>query len=176
MTASWLPAGPAPAAGEAAPRRWQPGGFDVESHSYLVVDEIVGSSIGLVLSPWPDVDSRGRLRFGGSPRMLGADRDALEPFLAEHRRPAALARPLRIGDTFAVRVIHDALADVADELVAQKRLEPLLDPEAWIQPPVYDVSADAREAAKTAFYAAVTPILTPDESAELTDLTEDKEA
>ena len=173
MTVGWLPSPPPAAAGSR--RRWQPGGLDVETQSFLVVDEIVGSSVGLVLSAWPEVDDRGRLRFGGTPRMLGADRGALEAFLAEHRRPEGFARSLRIGDAFAVRVIADAFADVGEELAAQKRMEPLLDPAAWIRPPVHDVSADAREAAKTAFYAAVTPILTPAESAELADLTDEKE-
>jgi hypothetical protein len=137
-----------------------PPGVDTAPHAYLVVDEIVGSSVGLVLSAWPEVDRRGRLRPGGGPpRMLGADRTAFERFLATARRPAGLERPLRIGDTFAVRVIPGALAEMSDELAAQTRLEPLLDPASWIEPPVHDVTADARERAKIAFYAAVAPVL-----------------
>jgi hypothetical protein len=165
---SWLPA-PVPA-GPDVRRRWEPGGLDGGSHFYLVVDEIVGSSVGLVLSEWPEVDERGRLRFAGPQRMLGADRAVLERFLEAQRRPSTLGRPLRIGDAFAVRVIGDALVEVRDELAAQTRLAPLLDPESWIEPPVHDVTVHAREAAKAAYYAAVTPILTPTESAELESL------
>jgi hypothetical protein len=175
---SWLPP-PAPATSEHRGRRpWRPPtvqALELAPFSYLVVDEIVGGSLGLVLSGWPDVDEQGRLRFGGTPTMLGADRAALQRFLDEHRRPTASARrPLRIGDAFAVRVIPGALAEVGDELAAQTRLEPLLAPEEWIEPPVYDVSADAREAAKAAFYAAVAPVLTPRKAAELAVLTEEQ--
>jgi hypothetical protein len=172
----WLPP-PSTTAEEHHRRRWKPPSpdwheVDFERCSYLVVDEIVGGSTGLVLSSWPDVDEQGRLRFDGTPKMLGTDREALQSFLDEHRLPATLAqRPVRIGDAFAVRVIADALVDVSDELSAPRRLEPLLQPAAWIEPPVYDVTAQAREAAKTAFYAAVTPILTPSEAAELANLT-----
>ena len=173
---SWLPP-PSPTAGERHRRRWKPptlDKLDPERFFYLVVDEIVGGSLGLVLSDWPDVDEQGRLRFGGAPRMLGADREALQSFLSEHRQPVALAqRPPRIGDAFAVRVIRDAFAEVSDELAAQTRMEPLLPPAQWIEPPIYDVSAEAREAAKAAFYAAVTPTLTPEEATALTNLTEE---
>jgi hypothetical protein len=173
---SWLPPR-SPTAERHSRRRWEPHALDKLDPGrffYLVIDEIVGASLGLVLSDWPGVDEQGRLCFGGAPRMLGADREALQSFVSEHRLPAALAqRPLRIGDAFAVRVIRDALAEVSDELAAQTRLEPLLLPSQWIEPPVYDVSADAREAAKAAFYAAVTPTLTPEEAAEFAILTEE---
>jgi hypothetical protein len=176
----WLPPAAAPA-GDDRHRSWKPPSLDgyevdLERRSYLVVDEIVDGSVGLVLSPWPEVDDRGRLRFGGAAAMLGAPHSALQSFLHEHRLPAELARrPLRIGDAFAVRVIRDALGDVGEELAAQRRLEPLLEPSSWIEPPVYDVSVDAREAAKTAFYAAVTPVLTPSEAAGLAVITDQAE-
>jgi hypothetical protein len=175
---SWLPP-PAPPTSEQHPRRlWQPPSLDAldfARFSYLVVDEIVGGSLGLVLSDWPEVDEQGRLRFGGTATMLGADREALQSFLDEHRLPTDLAqRPVRTGDAFAARVIPGALAELSDELAAQTRLEPLLRPAEWIEPPVYDVSADAREAAKASFYAAVAPILTPGKAAELATLTEEK--
>jgi hypothetical protein len=174
---SWLPP-PSTTVREQHPRRpWKPPDLDERDFArlfYLVVDEIVGGSLGLVLSDWPEVDEQGRLRFDGTPVMLGAEREALQSFLSEHRLPGALAqRPLRIGDAFAVRVIRDALAEVSDELAAQTRLEPLLPPAKWIEPPVYDVSAEAREAAKAAFYAAVTPTLGPGEAAALANLTEE---
>ena len=175
---TWLPPPPA-ATTEEHRRRWQPStlkglGGDASALSYLVVDEIVGGSVGLVLSGWPDADDKGRLRFGGRPRMLGADGAVLQRFLEEHRLPDGVAaRPVRIGDAFAIRVRPDVLGEVSDELAAQTRLEPLLDPGAWIEPPVYDVTAEAREAAKAAFYAAVTPTLTPRQAAEFAGPAED---
>ena len=103
--------------------------------------------------------------------MLGADADALERFLAQHRRPHELAeRPLRVGDVFAVRPVPGAFERVRAELEEQRRLDPFLDPASWIRPPVYDVSADAREAAKASFYAAVTPPLDPERAGELEPL------
>jgi hypothetical protein len=71
---SWLPP-PSPTAAERRRRRWRPRVLeeqdaDVERLSYLVVDEIVGSSVGLVLSDWPDADEQGRLRFGGGEQPL----------------------------------------------------------------------------------------------------------
>jgi hypothetical protein len=138
--------------------------------AYLVVDDIFGDGVSLVLSDWPELDGRGRLRFADPPLSLGADRDRFERYLAEHRRPHAHAdRPLRIGDVFGVRVNSETLAQVADKLAAERRLEPLLAPESWIRPPVYDVTADARDAAKGAFYAAVAPTLTSEQAAHLRD-------
>jgi hypothetical protein len=142
--------------------------------SYVVVDEIVGTSVGIALSAWPTLDDKGRLRFSeGAPKTLGADRLALESFLADHRLPRELAgRPLRIGDVFAVRTIESALARVEEELAGPSRLQPFLAPETWIEPPVYDVTPDAREAAKTSFYSAVAPILAPTEAALLDEIVE----
>jgi hypothetical protein len=153
---------------------WAPVGVtDLENADlrYLVVDEIVGPSVGLVLSPWPAIDEQGRLRFaeaGGE--LVGCLRADLERFLSEHRLPEALReRPLRIGDVFAVCIRQEVLAEFAAELREQRRLEPFLGPERWIEPPVYDVTADAREEAKVAFYAAVTPLLDSDQAERLAE-------
>lgn len=133
-------------------------GADPSGLSYLVVDEIEGSIVGLAVSDWPQTDEKGRVRFASPPVLLGAEREAFERFLERHRRPPG-GRPLRIGDVFAARTRPAELRD-ADE--AEPRLEPVLDPEQWIEPPVYDVTADAREAAKVSFYSAVAPVLEPD--------------
>ena len=171
----WLPPPPEGALHER--RAWRPPGLGdtrTDDLTYVVVDEIVGTSVGLALSPWPTLDEQGRLRFSDeTPKTLGADLAALETFLAHHRLPRELAaRPLRIGDVFAVRTIESALAPVEEELARPRRLEPLLAPEAWIQPPVDDVTADAREAAKRSFYAAVAPILASAEAALLDEIVE----
>lgn len=115
-------------------------GLDTTGLSYILVDEIEGGLVGLAVSEWPRTDEQGRLRFDSEPMQVAVDRRAFERFLDEHREPS---RPLRIGDVFAART---------------RPAEAGLDPERWIEPPVHDVTADAREAAKIAFYAAVAPI------------------
>ena len=152
-------------------RSWAPNGLrgrDPSGLSYVVVDEIEGGAVGLAVSEWPRVDAEGRLRFRSPPLLLGADRASLERFLGEHRSPRELAeRPLRVGDVFAVQARPERLQQ-AEEVEA--RLEPVLAPEEWIVPPVYDVTPDARDAAKAAFYGAVVPTLDPAQVAQLGDL------
>lgn len=156
---------------------WAPHGVPprIGDFHYVVVDEIVGSSVGLALSAWPELDAQGRLLFGATEvYLLGSPRGELETFLSKHRLPEDLReRPLRIGDVFAVRVRPEALEEIVDELDEQQRLEPFFAPESWIEPPVYDVTADARDAAKVAFYAAVTPTLDAEEAAPLAELLEE---
>lgn len=138
---------------------------------YVVVDEIVGSAVGLTLSAWPRLDGQGRLQFDQADvYLVGSPVDELQMFLSEHRLPEELReRPVRVGDVFAVRVRREVLRGVAEELDEPQRLEPFLDPETWIEPPLYDVTADARDAAKVAFYAAVTPILDSEQAAQLAE-------
>lgn len=153
---TWLP--PEPRRARPRGRPWSPeglAGVDLEGLSYIVVDEIVAGVVGLSVTPWPRLDRRGRLRFSSGP-VVAVDQDALERFLARHRRPRKLARrPLRIGDAFAAAApgVHDR----DDEA-------PAADPAALFEPPVHDITADARDAAKTSFYGAVAPKLDPDEA------------
>jgi hypothetical protein len=172
---SWLPSASGREGDHA--RLWRPlllARVAVEELIYVVVDEIEGSAAGLSVSDWPRVDELGRIRFPGGARMLGADRATFERFLARHRQPRELReRPLRVGDAFAVRPLPGALEQARDELEQQRRLEPFLDPARWINPPVYDITADAREAAKASFYAAVTPTLEPEHARELAELSDE---
>jgi hypothetical protein len=119
--------------------------------SYAVIDDIESNFAGLSVSPWPTVDEVGRLRFGaGRSRSVGASRAELERFLARHRLPRKGARrPTRIGDVFAVSVKEP----LPEDQVA--------DPATWIEPPIYDITAEARDASKAAFYSAVAPTLDP---------------
>jgi hypothetical protein len=134
-------------------RPWRPRTLrkvDFSGHLYAVLDEIEGSWAVIAITDWPGVDRDGRLRFPMEPPTeVYADVDALLRFLREHRLPAPLAaRELRHGDAFALRVRSKAALRRAagDEPVA---------PEDWIDPPVYDVTRDARREAKVAFYSAV---------------------
>jgi hypothetical protein len=128
---------------------------DLSGHRYAMIDELDPSTALLALWPWPGVEG-GRVIFADEDAVVGVDAQALRDFLSEHRLPPALAgRELRTGDAFAIRV-----KDGAD----LERHDVTRDPTLWIEPPVYDVTADARRAAKVAFYSAVTEPLRPEEA------------
>ena len=167
----WPPAAVSP---EATPHNpWRPASlgavFDdsfAEDHAYVVVDEMVDNGIGLSVAPWPEVDEGGRLRFAPEEdqQLLGADRDAFEAALLDHRTVVVMRfggeldaseasqlrkRPLRIGDVFVIR--RDALATGDDEGV--------VDSERLIKAPIYDITVEARERARVAMAATqATPI------------------
>ena len=103
--------------------------------------------------------------------MLGCERSGLLEFLGEHRRPRELrARPLRIGDVFAVRLFPGPLTTSARNSTSRAGSCPSSPRKSWILPPVYDVTAAARDQAKMAFYAAVTPTLDSQQAARLQEL------
>jgi hypothetical protein len=127
--------------------------------SYIAIDEIGDILVTLLVSGWPELDESGRLRFPDfEPTAVDVDTAAFEAFLSEHRRPRDLAdRPLREGDAFAARTTG------TEELEPAERR----DPGRWILAPVYDVTADARDAAKAAFFSVVGTPLPPDLAAAL---------
>jgi hypothetical protein len=176
---SWLPRDrTAPLAIDAAP--WVPAGFAHEriswtTLSYIVVDELSKQIAGLVVASWPLLDQKGRVRFSGSSWRVGArmdelmallDADRIVPEPTARRSPAGTAggspagaapeRPVRIGDAFAAQVSRPRGRRAA--------VPPL---ERWLSPPVYDVSADARDAAKAALFGAVAPTMSEDDVYEI---------
>jgi hypothetical protein len=134
-------------------RIWVPAGLsrrkELATLAYVVIDELESSLVGLTVSPWPTLDDRGRLHFDlERAREVGATKRALETHLAKHRSPRKVAgRPLRMGDTFACG-IKEPLKDGE-----------LLEPGDWMVPPISDISAEAREAAKLAFFSAAAPLV-----------------
>ena len=156
-------------AGPGAPRAlWVPEDLtlteaELARLSYIVIDEIVGEAVDVSVSPWPDLDERGRLRFRADkpPRTVRASAPALEKYLSRiELRPAKLARPLGMGDTFAARVRERKL----DALDRKGPSAAPVTPGAWLIPPIHDITEQARDKAKEAFYAAVTPTLRPQEA------------
>ena len=102
------------------------------------------------VSPWPDVDDRGRLVFAEEPaRTARAEAEALRRYFA---RDLPERGQLRMGDVFAARVSPSGLKEAGERLLA---------PSAWVRRPVHDLRAPARDKAKEAFFAAVAPTLTP---------------
>lgn len=128
--------------------------------SYIVVDELEHDLAGLVVSPWPRVDERGRLHFGeedasehvtvdeGSFRALLKDRR--EPIvrfeLDEEKRGELQGRELAIGDVFAARI-------------AKRFGRSPVDPAKWIRGRVLDITAVTRSVAKGQTAAALAGVL-----------------
>lgn len=136
---------------------------DVE---YVVVDEIEEDVATLVVEPWPYFDQRGRLNFSGSElrQDVQVETQQFEQLLEDRVAPGQLtaaqleafaARPLRVGDVFCAVIDRVQMGSHPDS------------PARWLQRPVVDVSAAAREAAKTQYFAAVGPVLGPDRVEEM---------
>lgn len=121
---------------------------------YVVLDDVddVDGDVVLVAAAWPTVDVLGRVRH--TPETA---REQYVPvarwtaLLAARRIPEELrTRPPRIGDAFAMRL---------------GRSWDVTKPKG----PVADITADAREAARTAFYGAVAHPMDATVAADLRD-------
>jgi hypothetical protein len=158
---SWVPP---PRPPRVKPRPWLPpslserglGARDVSGLHYVVVDELIGDSVGLSVSKWPDADDRGRLRFDvlSGPDEVAVNRRELLGFFETALRPAEGSerkRDLRIGDVFAAEV---------KKLGTPAWPPPL---KRWLGV-VYDITSDARTLAKLAFYGAIATKLDPRQS------------
>lgn len=149
-------------------RPWRPAaieGVPTARLRYVVVDEVFSGRAELGISEWPIVDPLGRLRFPqGGTLHIEVDARRMRSFLRQHRMPRkAVARELRAGDTFGFAVRSRALTDFVSTLESSSPSttsedRKLLDPATWgwLVPPIYDVTAVAREAAKLSYYAALT--------------------
>jgi hypothetical protein len=147
LVGPWLPGEPVPDA-------------EVETLSYVVVDEIVGDTADLAVAPWPQLDDRGRLRFPDEESLtIRARSEDLREYLSEPGPGAG--RAVRMGDVLAARVDRERLEALARE---DDVAEDPPSPSAWLVPPVYDIGEAARAKAKEAFYAAVTPTLSEDQA------------
>ena len=131
--------------------------------SYLLVDEIVGDTVTLAIAPWPGSDRLGRVRFPrGVLRSTGhlvVHRDELH----EQLYKGWMRRAPRVGDAFAA-VLGDAVSArlAASGEVILDRTVRLADA---LPGAVADLTAEARNVAKLAFYAAVAGVQ-PHEQAE----------
>ncbi len=194
VASNWLPRSAPTLRADATSPPWKPtvvADLWTPAFRYIVVDERFADLVQLSVSAWPVVDGIGRLRFSeGAAIHAHADAEALRLYLRKVRRPRhQTSRELRAGDTFGAAVVPSSLehfmqeVDRVDELwIAQMKQPPdkrgpwsslgrahkaLLDPRTWewLRPPVYDLTTAARDAAKLAYYGALTEGL-PDESTE----------
>lgn len=75
--------------------------------SYVVIDERVGTTLGLTVSRWPGTDSAGRPVFSDEVETVWFDNEDLQTALNRRREAhRQTARPPRIGDAFWVRDFH----------------------------------------------------------------------
>jgi hypothetical protein len=115
--------------------------------TYAVLDEReTEGTVSFVLTPWPYVDDLGRVRHRREePVDVAVPVAKWRDLVATRCVPEVLrGRSPRIGDAFAV-------------LMARRGRSGLLNPVG----PVIDVTADARDAARAAFYGAVAAPLDP---------------
>ncbi|MEO7262484.1 MAG: hypothetical protein ABI047_14700 [Jatrophihabitantaceae bacterium] len=133
---------------------------DLAAFSYVVVEEVVGPLALLRRWSWPDVDQRGRLIWLADKESdSDAAAVAVELLRAQLYAPNGLSRRPRCGDTFAASRWADSGGQDEPEVSDLREL---------LTSPLYDISADAREAAKLAYHAslgAVPPAESVDEQA-----------
>ena len=149
---------------------WSPTGLpedDPDELAYIVVDDLAEGGAVLAVSVWPRLDPDKRLRFpvDERARLVRVDADELRSLLRGQRQRYA-NRPLRIGDVFAARA---RLPDLPppESRAEQARLEleePVPGSLEWLEPPIYDLTVQGRDAAKAALAAAVSPLLSAEEA------------
>jgi hypothetical protein len=120
---------------------------DLARWSYVVLEEIVDDIAVLRRWPWPVVDPLGRLLWpDGAEHESNAIAVDVELLTAQLYTPNKIQRQPRCGDTFAVQgdAVHHSHErsphDLRDVLGSHE---------------MYDVSADAREAAKIAYQSSL---------------------
>jgi hypothetical protein len=140
--------------------------------SYVVVDELQEGVAGLVVSPWPRIDRRGRLHFGSEEKsshvttsaaaLLAVLRDRRLPIVPVAVGPEAMGelavRDISIGDVFAARVPPPFRPGRG------RRGPPpdggsAVEPSSWLMGDVLDITAEAREVAKAQAAAAAAGVV-----------------
>ena len=139
--------------------------------SYVVVDEIVGDAVGVAIHPWPLADHKGRLRFTdyGEGRFAGTSLAALQAWVDDHRVAELAARrhpqPRRSPRGRSRSATCSPRRPTPRARASRRRL--------LLGADFVDLTIDAREAAKLAFYGAVGPPLAEDEAPRWIDVHEE---
>ncbi len=127
---------------------------ELAGYSYVVLEEVVGSLALLRRWRWPDVDPFGRLIWPEDCEYdSGAAAASIELLRVQLYTPNKLRRRPRCGDTFAASRLADPAWQAEDQVSDVRSL---------FAGPVYDISADAREAAKLAYHAGLGAVLPPE--------------
>ncbi len=143
-------------------------GRELSGLKYVVVEERVDDTIGLLVSDWPRGGAGGQPVFGADcgEEEVCVDRLALQRRLAKRRIPKSVepggsARATRqalrqrdvvVGDVYAIRLAAGGDPQQAVDEIGIER---------WIED-VIDITAEGRESAKAATYEALTPPLKQD--------------
>jgi hypothetical protein len=138
---------------------WAPEGLPVPvdalpgSWSYVVLEEIVDDLALLYRWRWPVVDPLGHLLWPqATEHDTGSATINVALLRAQLYTPNGLMRRPRCGDTFAVARLQTGRWDRAGRVADVRHL--------FVEP-VYDISADAREAAKIAYQGSLVAIRPP---------------
>lgn len=136
---------------------------DLEQLIYMVVEEEIDGTMGLVIAKWPS-GGHGAPRFSDEGEFeLAIEREELQRQVEDRRVPGAeeipsevvhdlRSRRISVGDVFAVRPSREV--DFPDD-------PEVLNSGVWMEE-VLDITAEAREAAKVKMYEALTPPLGSD--------------
>jgi hypothetical protein len=129
---------------------------EVTRRDYVIVEEVIEDSVGIVVSPWPHVDEQGGLEFPPEEERREAlvDRESFETRLVDRKVVAyemafveqapLQGRALTPGDVFAIAT--DLPPDRSDFREWGSE---------WIHGDIVDITAMARDAAKAAMFAAL---------------------
>lgn len=156
---TWTPGDAGPSAGGAeATERYA-------ELAYVVVDERIGGVATLSVSDWPRLDARGRLTLpdGLKPTSVAIVVADLQRYLEAYRQPRRnIRRPVRIGDVYGIELqphFRKQLLAAADGSDADDGTAIAADPDRDFTTHCLDITADARDAAKVAFFGAVAPVV-----------------
>jgi hypothetical protein len=179
----WLP--PAPVEDDlSALEPWRPSGIErlLEPQAtrddprwnqlrHVVIDELDENIVGLVISAWPRIDERGRLRFGGeeASNRIATLADALLTVLAEERvvpidddssvLEALRRRELAVGDVFAAFLSSAPGGGDGGDDADGGGGPGIVAPEQLFRRPVLDITAEARDAVKAQASAAASGVI-----------------
>ncbi len=130
----------------------------LKDFAYVVLEELVDEEVVLMSWSWPHADRQGHLYWRGGkvhePSTAVVGRNQLRHQLYQ---PSRLKRLPRLGDVYAATRLGPGWAAE----------QPVPDVRTLFDGPVYDISADAREAAKLAYLGAVATVRAPRRSSDL---------
>jgi hypothetical protein len=118
---------------------------DLAGFSYVILEELIDQLALLMASPWPKADAAGRPVWESAEDRRDA---AIDQRLLQEQLYAAskLKRTPRVGDVFAVERLGPGW-DTDD---------PVADARTLLAGQIYDVTVDAREAVKVAYFGVLT--------------------
>jgi hypothetical protein len=140
-------------------RAWMPDSLhdvvdraDLAQYSYVVLEELIQGNALLIAWPWPDADPVGLPRWRDLPSQPAETAVEQAVLRAQLYTPSGLRREPRVGDVFAVERLGGGWAE-----------DQVDDVEALVEGSAYDITVDARAAAKLTYYGALTGMRAPAE-------------